>query len=559
MLKCPQQLHNIYFFKSEDSKLYVADLDECKVLEIDKLTWDVLEMCSFNTTDQIIEHLKGNYSEDEIVECLQTLQDVEESGFLFGTSSIKASQTDGDRMKIFAPKTAIYTSDIKGEVLGAVIAHRYLLGALSKYADVYVTQENDLIEGTYVTSFNPRDRASILKTISANYDGVLLYFISEMEFLPLLRYLQVPVVMPVYADRGDSGGVINAMLQWYAFMRSFDAFMVLTDSSLEFYSKLVMDTSLFHVIPCGVNLEHFKPMDKQAAKREVAKILGKPEILLNNKKIVGFLSRFQPEKGARIYVKVAEMNPQYLFLAVGSIYSHHDLPDNLICTGRRHRDELPLFYNAFDVFCFPSMVGSETFGLVVLEAMACGVPVVVPNFDGPPHVVGDAGVIVPAETFSDDLGSFAGYVSPEAMSEGINFVLGNDDERMRLGAKARERAMKYTWDNSARMLIDLFRKLNLKKLFAQRKRDFSIAFAPVYENIQTDLKYKSTLINLTTNKETPLVFDAYSQSVEEGLALTLLKRHSQREVEAVLRHICEDKHKVEDTLKRTRAFMDATS
>ena len=119
--------------------------------------------------------------------------------------------------------------------------------------------------------------------------------------------------------------------------------------------------------------------------------------------------------------------------------------------------------------------------------------------------------------------------------------------------------MKYTWDNSARMLIDLFRKLNLKKLFAQRKRDFSIAFAPVYENIQTDLKYKSTLINLTTNKETPLVFDAYSQSVEEGLALTLLKRHSQREVEAVLRHICEDKHKVEDTLKRTRAFMDATS
>ena len=58
-----------------------------------------------------------------------------------------------------------------------------------------------------------------------------------------------------------------------------------------------------------------------------------------------------------------------------------------------------MVYNAFDVYCFLSMSGEETFGLTVLEAMACGVPPIVPNFDGVPSVVGDAGLIADAENF----------------------------------------------------------------------------------------------------------------------------------------------------------------
>jgi len=56
-------------------------------------------------------------------------------------------------------------------------------------------------------------------------------------------------------------------------MRDYDAFMVLTESGRELYFRFVMDTSLFLVIPNGVDLDHFKPMNKAEARSEVAGML----------------------------------------------------------------------------------------------------------------------------------------------------------------------------------------------------------------------------------------------------------------------------------------------
>ena len=85
-----------------------------------------------------------------------------------------------------------------------------------------------------------------------------------------------------------------------------------------------------------------------------------------------------------------------------------------------------MVYNAFDVYCFLSMSGEETFGLTVLEAMACGVPPIVPNFDGMPSVVGDAGLIADAENFDQDIGTLVSYPSPIDFSEKINLLLSNE-------------------------------------------------------------------------------------------------------------------------------------
>lgn len=141
LLSCPKKLHNIYKFEVDD-KLYIADIDQYEVLEIDRLTWDILSFCSSFTTDEIIENLSEKYPENEIVSCLQTLKEVEESGLLFGAASQKPVK-QSDRMKILAPKSRVFGKDMKWTALGGIIAHNKLLEALTEYADVYVTQETD--------------------------------------------------------------------------------------------------------------------------------------------------------------------------------------------------------------------------------------------------------------------------------------------------------------------------------------------------------------------------------------------------------------------------------
>ena len=144
---------------------------------------------------------------------------------------------------------------------------------------------------------------------------------------------------------------------------------------------------------------------------------------------VGYLSRVQSEKGASVYLKLAELNPHLIFLIAGpdmGRYASRKLPDNLVYVGFHPREKLPLIYNAFDVYCFLSMSGEETFGLTVLEAMACGVPPVVPNFDGVPSVVGDAGLVADAENFDRDIATLVSYPCPIDFSEKINLLLNSD-------------------------------------------------------------------------------------------------------------------------------------
>lgn len=559
MLEFPKPLHKLYKFKWNE-KLYVADLEECKALEIDELTWRVLDLCTDLTTDQIFEQLGEIYEEAEITQCLKALENLEKIGLLFGSSST-TNQPDSKPLKILALTGSTYGfADMTWMAIGAQVAHFHILEALTKFADVYMIRQDGAPEEVHLTSFNPNDSASLLKLALNNYDGILFWFPKDIEFLPILRTVQIPTIMPIYQERGEGAQHINTILRWYAWMRDYDAFVVPTPSVQDFYSQFVLSPSLFHIIPYGVDLEHFKPMDKTFAKRQVAEMLGRPEIA--EKPVVGFLSRFHPEKGAGVYIKVAQMNPDYIFLVVVpslGVYSLYDLPENLIYAGRCPRDELPLFYNAFDVHCFPTMVGWETFGIVVLEAMACGTVPIVPNFDGPPFVVGDAGIVVPAETFKQEIGAFAGYVDPQVISEAIRQILSDDEERARLSKRVRERAMQYSWEKIGQEYIKLFKTLKLKRDFVQRRHQFPIGFAPMRNGVSAQSKCISVLTNITVEKHAPLYGGIYFQTVEKGLALSLLKHHTMGEVEAIFLHIYQDRNKVKDVLHRARAFLDSSS
>jgi glycosyltransferase involved in cell wall biosynthesis len=118
------------------------------------------------------------------------------------------------------------------------------------------------------------------------------------------------------------------------------------------------------------------------------------------------------------------------------------LGDRVIFTGYVPDEDLPAIYSAADLFVFPSLY--EGFGLPVLEAMACGTPVICSNTSSLPEVAGDAAFLVDPT----DVCSLAG-----AMEQALT------DEHLRseLMAKGLERARWFTWEKAAAKTLEVYR------------------------------------------------------------------------------------------------------
>jgi glycosyltransferase involved in cell wall biosynthesis len=104
-------------------------------------------------------------------------------------------------------------------------------------------------------------------------------------------------------------------------------------------------------------------------------------------------------------------------------------------------DTLRIFYECATAFVFPSLY--EGFGLPPLEAMASGTPVVTSNISSLPEAVDDAAMLVNPENVFD-------------IARGIREVLLNEDLRRALVAKGREQAARFSWERTAREVIEIY-------------------------------------------------------------------------------------------------------
>ena len=117
------------------------------------------------------------------------------------------------------------------------------------------------------------------------------------------------------------------------------------------------------------------------------------------------------------------------------------MQDRVRFTGYVSEDEKRLWYNAATCFCYPSLY--EGFGLPPLEAMACGVPVIVSDAASLPEVVGDAGLTVsPLDT--------------RALTEAMRQVLLNPALHADLAARGRARALRFSWAEAARQTAEIY-------------------------------------------------------------------------------------------------------
>jgi len=120
------------------------------------------------------------------------------------------------------------------------------------------------------------------------------------------------------------------------------------------------------------------------------------------------------------------------------------ISDRLRLTGYLEDDDLRALYSSCTLFVYPSIY--EGFGLPPLEAMACGAPVIASNI----------------ATFRETLESAAQLVEPndaEALAESIVELLENEDRRRTLSAAGQQHAGKFSWEKTARLTLEVYRKI----------------------------------------------------------------------------------------------------
>ena len=563
-------LHPLYLFE-EEGVFYAADLEKARVVELSTVMADILKLAETQTNEAIVQTLSASYEKDDISEAFERFAELEKEGLLFnrGENPQRSLATESKRRKLLVviPSTAVDSFfDIETLSAGTNMALSYMIQHLTQYVDLHFTgsQNRKITDGVYEVDIGIDDLVRLRSKIAETYYGILtLHLEHETWLLPLYRYSEFPpILVQSHAPRGHGGQAMNSIFRHYAAMRDCDGFTAPSDYVRDFYADYVWDPSFFNTLPNGVDSMLFKPMDKKAAKHEVAEEVGDDRI--EKMPTVGYLSRVESEKGASVYLKLAELNPHLMFLIAGpnlGRYASRELPENLVYVGFHPREKLPLIYNAFDVYCFLSMSGEETFGLTVLEAMACGVPPVVPNFDGVPSVVGDAGLVADAENFDQDIATLVSYPCPMDFSEKINLLLNNDEMRQTLSQKARERAASFTWDKTAHRIVRLFEKLHRKKKLINPNRLLNVfAPAPPLEAEQRGPKYTSFVLSMNAHYERCLIRDSvYPLRVEDGLVLSILKDHTTREAEALLAALVVDETEARTILKRVRGLVNGTA
>lgn len=224
------------------------------------------------------------------------------------------------------------------------------------------------------------------------------------------------------------------------------------------------DVQKLVVIPPGVDTSHFYSIPADEAKQFIGL---KPE-----NRMILFVGRIEPLKGVDTLIQAMSCLDQSLTSAKRPVHlaiiggePHADPKDMsaemsrlqkmcddlcmgsmVLFLGKRAQDTLPYYYSAAEVLVMPSLY--ESFGMVALEAMACGTPVIASEVGGLGYLVqnGETGYTIPDS-------------DPEMLCEKLSILLGDNELREKLGERAAEYAQNYDWEKIALKIMDVYKEV----------------------------------------------------------------------------------------------------
>jgi phosphatidylinositol alpha-mannosyltransferase len=274
--------------------------------------------------------------------------------------------------------------------------------------------------------------------------------------LVVLRHCKViphaVIVGTFHAYRETSAGYNYGRPIFGRFIQRLDGRIAVSKASRDYIAQYFPGD--YVIIPNGIDVARFSDPSLAPIQRFND---GKPNIL--------FVGRLEKRKGFRhllaAFAHIKKAVPEARLIVAGA-YEKAD-KEAFVLYARSHRlrdvrfvglvseEDLPRYYRTCDVFCAPS-IGFESFGLVLLEAMAAGRPIVASDIVGYRAVVrnGEEGLLVPP---GDE----------EALATALVSLLRDPGLRQRVGERGQARASAYSRDGIAQRILDFYGELLERK------------------------------------------------------------------------------------------------
>ena len=237
-------------------------------------------------------------------------------------------------------------------------------------------------------------------------------------------------------------------------LRQADALVAATQAHFDSSTQIPVDVpaSRRHVIPYGLDYSPLALNTRTAALRDQLRSRAQARGL------VFALGRHVYYKGFDVLIDALQYTDAFLILGgEGPLRPQLEqqaaglgLSERILFTGRLPEEDLSAYFHACDVFCMPSVEQAEAFGLVQLEAMACGKPVVCTQLNNGVNIVnieGETGLAVPVR-------------DPVTLGKALEALTQDAALRLRLGQQGKQRANNvYSFPAMAASHIDLYKHL----------------------------------------------------------------------------------------------------
>lgn len=298
--------------------------------------------------------------------------------------------------------------------------------------------------------------------------------ITLIKYLPeLLRTIKRFKPDIVHAHYATSYGLLGALCCFKPFVLSVWGSDIYDFPKVSFMHKLMIQFNLYradeilstshamaletrkytekeiHVTPFGIDLSKFKKMQVVADFPPETIVLGTVKTLSSKYGIDYLIKAFKmvKENNPALPLKLIIVGEGEDKGKLENLCEHLAISDDVVFVGKVENEDVPNYLNRIDIYV--ALSDSESFGVAIIEASACEIPVIVSNVGGLPEVVADnkTGFIVPPK-------------NPEAAARAMEKLILNKELRNTMGHAGRERVKElYNWDENVSLVFGIYANL----------------------------------------------------------------------------------------------------